>query len=155
MSAPFWSTTTPLQWLIAWVRLGGLNIPTARLDVELFPRSILPGQHVVSEQGWLDTGAPLSVIPFHVHNRCLDWKPISGVTVTWAGQVCDLGYLDFWLPTEQSTTPRGPFTLLAKFARSDPPGNPVPMLLGLEFFLTLLAGMTVPPPPQQGMIQVP
>ncbi len=118
MSAPFWTSTTPLQWLIVWVRLGSLNIPTAHLDVELFLRSILPGRHVVSEQTWLDTGAPLSVIPFHVHNGRLNWKPVPGVTVTWAGQVCDLGYLDFWLPTEQSPTPRGPFTLLAKFARA-------------------------------------
>jgi hypothetical protein len=155
MSAPGWTSTTPLQWSIPWIQVGSVSIPAARLEVELFLRTILPGRQVVSEQGWLDTGAPLSVIPFHIHNRRVNWKPIPAVTVTWAGQTCDLGYIDIWLPTEQSPTPRGPFTIVAKFPRSDPPGGPVPMLLGLEFFLTVQAGMTLPAPPQQGVIQVP
>ncbi len=148
-------TTTSIQWLIQLIPGGALTLPSARLEVELFLRTTLPGQHVVSEQVWLDTGAPLSVIPFHVHNGRLDWKPVPGINLTWAGQACDLGTIDIWLPTEQSPSPRGPFSLLAKFPRSDPPGNPVPILLGLEFFLSQQAGLTLPPSPQPGAIQMP
>ncbi len=155
MATPFSGTTTPFQWSIRLLSVGSLTIPTARLDVELFLRTTLPGRQVIAEQAWLDTGAPLSTIPFHVHNGRLAWRPIPAVRVTWAGQACDLGYIDIWLPTEQSSIPRGPFTLLAKFPRSDPPGNPVPILLGLEFFLSHQAGMSLLPPPQQGVIQVP
>src|SRR4051794_29276157 len=102
MAAPRSGTTTPLRWSIPLVRVGSLTIPSARLDVELFLRTTLPGLQVIAEQGWLDTGAPLSIIPFHVHNRRLHWRPIPGVRVTWAGQACDLGYIDIWLPTDQS-----------------------------------------------------
>jgi hypothetical protein len=155
MAAPFSGTTIPIYWSIPIVRVAGLNIPSARLDVELFLRSTLPGRQIIAEQAWLDTGAPLSVIPFHVHHRRVAWKPVPGASLSWAGQPSDLGEIDVWLPTNQSPSPRGPFTLLAKFPRCDPPGNPVPVLLGLEFFLSLQAGMALPPPPQQGVIQVP
>ena len=126
MAAPPSGTTTPIQWSIPYVGVARLNIPSARLDVELFLRSIVPGRQVITEQGWLDTGAPLTVIPFHIHNRRVGWKSIPGVTLTWAGQVCDLGFIDIWLPTDQSVSPRGPFTLLAKFPRSDPAGQSGP-----------------------------
>lgn len=155
MTAPLSGTTTPIQWSIQLVSLSSLTVPSARLEVELFLRTAQPGLQVVAEQAWLDTGAPLSVIPFHVHNRRLDWKPIPGVRMTWAGQACDLGSIDIWLPTEQQPAIRGPFTLLAKFARSDPAGDPVPILLRLEFFLSRQAGMSLPAPPHQGVISVP
>ena len=73
----------------------------------------------------------------------------------WAGQPCDLGTIDLWLLTDQSPALRGPFPLLAKFPHSDPPGNPIPVLLGLEFFLSQKAGMSLLPPPQSGAIQLP
>ena len=155
MAAPFSVTTTPVSWTIPLLRLANLTIPSARLDVEVYLRTILPGMQVVAEQAWLDTGAPLSVIPFHVHNRRLDWKAIPGIKVTWAGQVCALGTIEIWLPTEQFPSARGPFKLLAKFPQTDPSDNPVPILLGLEFFIALQAGLSLPPAPQQGVIQIP
>jgi hypothetical protein len=60
-----------------------------------------------------------------------------------------------WLATDPSSSLRGPLPLLAKFARSDPPGPPGPVLLGLEFFLTHQAELTLPPPPQHGSIRLP
>jgi hypothetical protein len=45
--------------------------------------------------------------------------------------------------------------MLAKFARSDPPGNQIPVLLGLEFLLALQAATLIVPPPQQGTMSVP
>jgi hypothetical protein len=148
-------TTTPVQWAIQPVTAGGLTLPSARLEVEVFLRSTSPGFVLLYEQAWLDTGAPLSVIPFHVYNCRLDWKRVPGVLLTWAGQTCDLGTIDVWLPTQETSALRGPLTLLAKFPRSDPPGSPVPILLGLEFFLSHQAGMELLPPAQQSTIRVP
>jgi hypothetical protein len=46
-------------------------------------------------------------------------------------------------------------SLLAKFARSDPSGPPVPVLLGLEFFLAHQAELLLFLPPRDGMIVFP
>jgi hypothetical protein len=56
---------------------------------------------------------------------------------------------------DQPPSGRGPLSLLAKFARSDPPGDPVPVLLGLEFFLAHLAEFQLFLPPQDGRILLP
>jgi len=53
MAAPHSGTTTPLQWSISYVRVKGINVTSARLDVELFIRSIVPGRQVITEQGWI------------------------------------------------------------------------------------------------------
>ena len=101
---------------------------------------------------WLDTGAPLSVIPFRIHQQGLSWQAIPGIRATWSGQRCDLGRIDVWLPTDQPPHLRGPLSLLAKFPRSDPPGDPVPVLLGLEFFLAHQAELQLLLPPRDGSI---
>jgi hypothetical protein len=155
MAAPFSGTTSSITWSISKLQVGNVTIPSARLEVEIFLPTLLPGLQIIAEQAWLDTGAPLSVIPFHVHNQRIAWKPIPGMQVSWAGQPCDVGTVDLWLPTDQPPSPRGPFTILAKFPHNNPPGKPVPVLLGLEFFLALQAGMSLLPPPQQSVIQLP
>jgi hypothetical protein len=38
---------------------------------------------------------------------------------------------------------------------SDPPGDPVPVLLGLEFFLAHQAEFHLPLPPQHGIFRLP
>lgn len=148
-------TTTAIPWSIQTITLGRLSFPAARLAFQLYSRSILPGRQLTSVDCWVDTGAPLSVIPFHVHDRRLLWQPIPGVKSTWSGQRCDLGRVDIWLPTEQPPYVRGPISLLAKFARSDPPGDPVPVLLGLEFFLAHHAEFALLLPPQHSIIRLP
>jgi hypothetical protein len=55
----------------------------------------------------------------------------------------------------QGPTFHGPFSLLAKFPRHDPPGKPLPILLGLEFFYTHRASLSVFPSPQDGVIHLP
>jgi hypothetical protein len=149
------ATTTLVPWSIQTVAVGSLAVPAARLSLQLYCRSVLPARRVTTADCWIDTGAPLTVVPFHVHNQRLQWQPILGTTVTWAGKRCDLGHVDIWLPTEEPPHLRGPFSLFAKFARQDPPGDPVPILLGLEFFLTNLAEFVLLPPPQQSVILVP
>lgn len=155
MASPSPPSATELWWDVQMVRLGNLTLPSARLRSRLYFRTVLPGQPTVSQRCWLDTGAPLSVVPFDVHAQGLAWQPLAGVQTTWAGQPCDLGYIDVWLPTSGSTSPRGPFSVLAKFAHSDPPGVPLPVLLGLEFLLTHHAALSLPPPPQPGAIRLP
>jgi len=155
MAASPSGTTSPVRWSIRPVVVAGLTIPIARRELEVVFQPTSPGQQAMSTWGWVDSGAPLSVIPHLFQARYVAWRPIPGVRVTWAGLPCDLGYIDIWLPTEQSPSPRGPFPILAKFPRRDPPGGPVPFLLGLEFFLSHQARLDLPPPPQQGTIHLP
>jgi hypothetical protein len=104
---------------------------------------------------WLDTGAPLSVVPFAVQQRGFVWQPLPNVRTTWLGQACAVGHIDIWLADVHSAVLAGPFSLLAKFPRSDPPGDPVPILLGLEFLLAHQALFNLAPPPQRGVLQLP
>jgi hypothetical protein len=113
------------------------------------------GSPRIQEWGWLDTGAPLSVIPFDVHRHGLLWRPLAGVQATWAGQPCDVGHIDIWLSDLASSSLQGPFPVLAKFPHRDPPGAAAPVLLGLEFQLAHQAAVGLPPPPQQGTIRIP
>ena len=155
MGSPVTAATTGVEWAIQPVVLSNVAFPIARLRLRLY-LATAPSQPQSSlEVGWLDTGAPLSVLPFHVHTNRLAWRPIPGITTTWSGQPCDLGRIDCWLPTHQPPYLRGPLSLLGKFARRDPPGDPVPVLLGLEFLLAHQAELTLLLPPQQGIIRLP
>jgi hypothetical protein len=143
-----------LFWDVRLVTLGSLTLSIARLRTTLFfPRTANAGGHLGTELCWVDTGAPLSVVPLRVHQRLM-WQAL-GVQATWLGQPCDLGRIEVWFPGAPGSPARGPFPMIAKFARTDPPGDPVPVLLGLEFILTHQANLQLPPPPQQGQIQVP
>lgn len=146
--------TVPVLWSIRTVTAGGRAIPVGRLRLRLIFPPVQPGAHLLAERCWLDTGAPLSVIPFHVHHQRLRWRPL-GVQSSWAGQPCELGEIDVWLPSRRAGKARGPLPMLAKFATSDPPGDRVPVLLGLEFFLAHRASLECRPPPRQGSIEVP
>jgi hypothetical protein len=146
--------TTSIPWSIQTISMGNVSFPVARLGFQLHCRTVLPARQVTSADAWIDTGAPLSVIPFHVHHQRLLWQPVTGIKTTWAGQRCDLGRVDVWLPIEQPPFLRGPFSLLAKFPRQDPPGDAVPILFGLEFFLTHHAEFHLLVPPQSGAIRL-
>jgi hypothetical protein len=147
-------STVAVFWDVQTVQTAVLSFPVARLRIPLLLSLAGSPPSRTSEAAWLDAGAPLSVIPFYVHNQRLLWRPV-GVRTTWAGQICDLGQIDFWFWDPQISSALGPYVLLAKFAQSDPPGTPAPVLLGLEFFLIYRASLNLPPPPQDGVIQVP
>lgn len=154
MASPLATATSAVDWLIQLVSLRNLTFPVARLKVPLCLGKPPAGPQSPRDLCWLDTGAPISVVPFHVHHQRLSWQSIPGIKTTWAGQPCDLGRIDIWLQTEQPPYRRGPFALLAKFPRSDPPGDLVPVLLGLEFFLTHQAEFMLLPPPQRSVIRL-
>ena len=155
MTSPSPPTTTNLEWLVRTIPLGGLAVAVARLRFRVHFLTALPGSRAMAEWCWLDTAAPLSVIPFSVHSQGLAWRPLSGVRTTWAGQPCAVGHIDIWLPTTDASGLRGPFSLLAKFPQSDSPGVPTPILLGLEFLLAYQASLALWPPPRQGVLQIP
>lgn len=136
------------------ITVAGQSISVARLRVSPSFLDVSSGQLRPPERCWLDTGAPLSVIPFHVHNQQLTWQPLGSRT-TWVGQPCELGRIDVWFRTQAGSSPRGPLSLLAKFPDSDPPGHPVPILLGLEFLVSYQAFFALPPPPRKGGIWIP
>jgi hypothetical protein len=155
MAAPISPTTTPIQWSIQSVSLGSLIIPSARLEIDLFLRSALPGLQVVAEIGWVVPGRRSPSFLFTCITAGSAGNASPGIRLTWAGQPCDFGTIDVWLPTQETAPLRGLFALSAKFPRSDPPGNPVPILLGLEFFLSNQAGMNLLPPTQPSTISIP
>ncbi len=155
MASSAFSTTIGLQWFVRTIRLGGLSVPIARLRTQVYLPPLRKGAPPVLEWGWLDTGAPLSVIPFDVHRQGLIWRPLAGVRTTWSGQPCDVGHIDIWLSDLVSSSLRGPLSILAKFPQRDPPGDPIPILLGLEFVIAHQTDLALPPPPQPGILRIP
>lgn len=116
----------------------GIDIRAVRLWVEIgFSRR---SGGCLFRRCLLDTGAPLSVVPLHVHQaRDLNWQPLPGAwppgLTTWSGVPCTLGIIDVWLPLSGDAQLRGPLRFIAKFAQATPaylPAN-VPVLLGLNF----------------------
>jgi hypothetical protein len=155
MASPPVPETAKVEWFLQPFTLSGLTLTIARLKIRLYLAAASPGPSALPWEALIDTGAPLSIIPFHIQQKGVHWQPIPGITATWSGQPCDLGRIDVWLDTDQPPYLRGPLPLLAKFPRSDPPGPQVPVLLGLEFFLTHQAELTLLPPPQDGAIRLP
>jgi hypothetical protein len=135
--------------------VSGASCPVARLIVPLYFGTARPDPLLAKEECWLDTGVPLSVVPFHVHHGRLFWQVIPGIQTTWAGQPCRLGRTDLWLPTTQPPYLRGPLTSLARFPLSDPPGDPASVLLGLEFSLAHQAEFQLLLPARDSVIWLP
>lgn len=149
-------TTTPIQWSVQPRRIGGLTISVARLSIDLYLPRLQASLPPVLTPCWLDSAAPLSVVPLLVQKQGIAWRPVvPPTTASWFGQTCDVGHIDVWLPTQQAPFLRGPFPMLAKFARRDPPHNIPPLLLGLHFLLSLQATLHLDPPPQDGVLSVP
>lgn len=74
----------PVHWYVQNLSVGQWTVPVARLIVALRLPTRRPSPGLVSEDAWLDTGAPLSVFPYHIHQQGqLQWSP-SGVQVSCA-----------------------------------------------------------------------
>jgi hypothetical protein len=68
------------------------------------------------------------------------------VPVDWSVQVITVGGM---------ATPVARLLVLSCFPWSDPLGDPVPVLLGLEFFLSHRGHLSIAPTPGKGRIQLP
>src|SRR5437588_8489064 len=71
MARPQWRASTNAHWSVRPITLAAKRLDAARLLVKLHFRARLHGQHSVAEWCLLDTGAPLSVVPFSMHHRCV------------------------------------------------------------------------------------
>jgi hypothetical protein len=140
----------------------GRTIPAARLWTELF-FSRAPGAPA-SMACLLDSGAPLSVVPWTVQQTYgLAWQPLPGPWppgfLTWSGVPCTVGAMEAWAPVPGSALLRGPLLFIAKFAQAPPAGMAatLPVLLGLNFLADHLAETVFQchTPPQAGAISLP
>jgi hypothetical protein len=68
-----------VEWLIQPAPVRALSFAVARLVVTLHFGTSPPGPETAKEACWLDAGAPLSRVPFHVHHQRLVWQPIPGI----------------------------------------------------------------------------
>ena len=149
------SANVPIEWEIQTKLVVGMTLPIARLVVAILLPKDDSSQPHAPIRSWLDSGAPISVVPFSVQLRGLNWQPVPGVQTTWCGVPSDLGHIDIWLRLPVGAPPAGPFRMLAKFPRSDPPGPAVPVLLGLEFLLAHRAAAALLTPPQPSSLMLP
>jgi hypothetical protein len=149
------SRSSPVDWLLVNdLPVGGRTIPIRRLRAYLaLPLRPGLGTSPKAHECWVDTGAPLTVIPYRLHQH-LAWHSLGYPTI-WRGISCTLGTIEVWLPNENYTTLRGPRTLVAKFPDSEASGKPLPILLGVEFFWPSQANFTLWPPPGKGAIRLP
>lgn len=155
MRSPSARATSTVEWAIQPVSVGGLTFAVAPPGGEPVPRRRLDGSaepDAIGLVGHRGTGVGHSVSR---PAKGLRWRSLPGVRTSWSGQRCDLGHIDVWLPTDQPPHRRGPLSLLAKFPQSDPPGDDVSVLLGLDFFLTRQAEFQLLLPPQDGRILLP
>ena len=129
----------PIERTAKTAVIGGCSMTASRLwvAVEFSKRD---GGSVMRDC-LLDSGAPMSVVPFSFQQTYdLDWQIVSDPSLPrahWFDVECDIGQIDVWLP-DNTGSMAGPFTLVAKFPRATPralrgPHMHVPILLGLNF----------------------
>src|SRR5436309_2428995 len=89
----------PLSSAGITISASGVNIPALRLWMELgfARRAALP----LRRHCLFDTGAPLSVIPFEIHQaQDFAWQSIPGPwpssLTTWMGVPCTVGWIHVW-----------------------------------------------------------
>jgi len=101
----------------------------------------------------VDTGTPLSVIPYSIHEtHGFVWRQVNDPSLSlgltsWNGVPTDLGLISVWIPGEQGRV-IGPFDMLAKFPRR--PAVPElrgrdrpPVLVGIDFFATVTRSLGI------------
>ena len=137
-------STCPARFIASVGQRRRLSIPAHRLWVDLFLERDGRGSPLKYFRCLLDTGAPVSVIPFRCwQEHGLHWERARPVQVPARflrafGVPCTLGRINVWLPHQgDGADLRGPFSMTAKFL-DDPGPTPAPFcppypLLGLDF----------------------
>ncbi len=155
MRSPSARATSTVEWAIQPVSVGGLTFAVARLEVSLYLADASTGRPSLMQSAWLDTGAPVSVIPFHVQQKVCGGDPSPGCGPVGPANDATWAISTSGSPPISRPICAGPLSLLAKFPQSDPPGDDVSVLLGLDFFLTRQAEFQLLLPPQDGRILLP
>ena len=133
------------------VVIGGYTVTSRRLWLRIgFER---PSGVPMLRRCLVDTGAPLSIIPYSIHHtHRFVWQRVNdpaiapGVT-SWNGVPADLGIISVWIPIQQGGV-SGPFDMLAKFPRR-PTGAELkrrdrpPVLVGLDFLATVARSLEI------------
>lgn len=127
------------------VVIGGFVVAARRLWLRIgFERSSgLP----MLRRCLVDTGAPLSVIPYSIHRTHeFVWRQVNDPTLadgstSWNGVPADLGVISVWIPVEHGRL-GGPFEMLAKLPRRPAAAelkgrDRSPVLVGLDFLATV------------------
>ena len=143
-----------LHWDVQNFPLRGRNLAIARIGLVLHLPTRDVAEEFTREDAWFDTGAPISIIPFRIHSMGLVWQPMAGIQTRWSGIVCDVGSIDVWLVDRATQIATGPYAMLAKFPRAEPPGNPPPILVGLQFVLAHQGAFHMPPHPSPGALEL-
>lgn len=133
------------------VIVGGYEITARRLWLRIgFERSNgLP----MLRRCLVDTGAPLSVIPYSIHDTHeFVWRQVNDSSLapglsSWNGVPTDLGLINVWIPDQQGRV-AGPFDMLAKFPRGPAAAelkgrDRPPVLVGLDFFATVTRSLGI------------
>jgi hypothetical protein len=154
MTPPHSPVSAALRWDIQNASLRGKVLPIARIGLVLHLPTRDVAEEFTREDAWLDTGAPVSIIPFRIHSMGLVWQPMTGIQARWSGIICDLGTIDVWLVDRATQIATGPFAMFAKFPRADPPGKPHPILVGLEFVLAHQGAFHMRPHPALGSLEL-
>ena len=153
---------TPLYLKEIAFRASTQTITARRLFVDLLFE--LRNGSLLHSRCLLDSGAPLCVVPFSVHNgQGLSWHSLPGPWPagfrTWLGVRCTLGSVNVWLSRPGLPQFHGPIPLIAKFADVDPPNvkPPISVLVGLNFLADIKAHVNFQfhTPPHGGSIVLP
>lgn len=140
----------------------GYSIPVIRLWVELAFARRTGGS--LRRDCLLDTGAPLSVVPYLIHHlHDFAWQPLPGPWptgfMTWFGVPCVIGRMEVWAHLPHAPFLVGPLTFVAKFAQATPSHvtGPLPILLGPNFLADHQAEVTLQchTPPNAGFLHLP
>src|SRR3954447_18703680 len=115
MTPPVPTTTAAVEWAVQTVSLGGVAVPIARLRVELILATTGQPVPFLAQTAWLDTGAPLALLPYRIQQLGLLWQPLAGLQTTWNGLPCDVGRVNVWFTDLGTSSRQGPFAVLAKF----------------------------------------
>jgi hypothetical protein len=85
MAPPLVQATSPVDWSILQLSVGNVTIPVARLKVPLYLGTPPPDPASPRDLCWLDSGAPISIVPYHVHHQRLAVDTRNQNQLGWAG----------------------------------------------------------------------
>ena len=156
MISPSTRATTPVKWSIRPVSLCAITFPVARLVVPLFFGTEPPDPATAPESpaGWTQAlRSPWFHFTSITSASCLATDPRRADELV--RPTVRSGSHRFLARDRPAALSSRSHVVARQVPRSNPPGDPVPVLLGLEFFLAHQAELQLPLPPSDGSIVFP